>query len=138
MRKTVKAGRAKNFLTFINNLLAKSIQMTTPLGKSLRTDTENWTDPTSQSTIFHLNQATGLGHNDRNHLPISSSNISIDVPRYGCNIDCHTGMKPQGPIVTTIPESNRANNYVIFNSVSKTSDIYYRVFLWHDTIKSES
>ena len=52
--KTVKAVKAKYFLTCIENLLAESKEMTTSIGKSLRINTVNWTDPTIQQTIFHL------------------------------------------------------------------------------------
>ena len=47
-------------------------------------------------------------------------------------------MNPQGPISTTIPESKRANNFNIFESVSRASDISYRGFTWHGKMKSES
>ena len=61
---------------------------------TLRTDTANQTDLTIQPTIFHLNQATGPGHNERNHFPIGGLNSGIDVPRSGRNIDNPTGMNP--------------------------------------------
>ena len=47
-------------------------------------------------------------------------------------------MKPQVPIVTTIPESNRAKNCDIFNSFRKMSDLAYRASPWHVTIKNET
>ena len=112
--------------------------MITPLGRSLRTDTVNRTDPTSQPTIFHLKQEAGTGHNDQNHSPIGSLNSCIDVPRSGWNIDNRTVIKPQGPIMTTITESNRANNCEIFDLVSKTLDLAYRDSPWYGTIKNES
>ena len=64
------------------------------IANTLRTDTENWMDLTIQPTIFHLNQATGPGHNERNHFPIGCLNSGIDVPRSGRNIDNPTGMNP--------------------------------------------
>ena len=73
------------------------------------TDTENRTDPTIQPTVVHLNQATGLGNSDRNHPPLISLDSGTDVPISGRNIYNRTGMNPQGPIVTTIPEYNREN-----------------------------
>ena len=112
--------------------------MTTPLGKSLRIDTSNRTNPTSQPTIVYLKQATGPIHNDQNHFPIGILNSGIDVPRSGLNIDNRTEMKPQVTIVTTIPESNRSKNCDIFDLVSKTSDIAYRVSPCHGTMKNET
>ena len=77
--------------------------MTTPLGESLRTDTSNWTDPTSQTTIAHINQVTVPGHNNWNNFPIGSLNGGIDVPRSGRNVDNRNGIILQVPIMTTIP-----------------------------------
>ena len=94
--------------------------MNTLLGKSLRTDTDNWAEPNNQLTIVHFKQATGPRHNGRNYIPIGILNSGIDVTRYVRNIDNHTGMKPQGPIVTTIPESNREKNCSIFDLIRKT------------------
>ena len=133
--KKIKAEKAKYFLTCIENLLAELRQLTTPLGKSLRADTENRADPTIQPIIVHLKKVTGPEHNERNHFPIGSLNSGIDVPRSGRNIDNRTGLKPQGPIVTTIPESNKSKNCDIFNLVGKTSVIVYRNSPWHGTIK---
>ena len=95
-------------------------------------------EPTSQPTIVHLKQATGPVHNDRNHFPIGILNSGIDVPRYGRNIYNQSGMKPQVPIVTTIPESSIEKNCNIFYSVRNTSDLVCRVLPWHVTIKSET
>ena len=47
-------------------------------------------------------------------------------------------MKPQEPIVTTIPESNRSNNCEIIDYIIKTSNLSYRVSPWHGKMKSES
>ena len=47
-------------------------------------------------------------------------------------------MKPQGPIVTAIPESNRANNCDILNLVSNMLDLTYRGLLWYGTMKNET
>ena len=75
---------------------------------------------------------TGPGHNDRNHFPIGSLNSGIDVPRSGRNIDNRTSMKPQEPIVTTIPDSNREKNLHL-----QLGHKYFKIFLqgivvaWH-------
>ena len=105
---------------------------------TLRAYTENWTDPTIQPTIIHFKQVTGPGHSDPNHFPIKSLNIGTDVPRSGRNIDNHTRMNPQGPIVNINPESNGSNNFNIFDSVSRASDLAYRSSPWHGTMKSEN
>ena len=105
------------------------------ISNTLRTDTENRTDTTIQPTIVHLRKSTGPGQSDRNHFPIGSLNSGIDVTISGRNIDNRTGMKPQGTIVTTIPESKRMNNCKIFDSISRTSDLAYRGSLWHVTKK---
>ena len=107
----------------------KILLPTTKIGRSitiantLRTDTENRTDPTIQPKILHPKQATEMVHSECNHFPIRNLNSGIDVTIYGRNIDNPTGMNPQGPIGTTIPESNRANNCNIFDLVISTSDL---------------
>ena len=111
--------------------------MTTSLRKSLRTDTANWTYPTIQPTIAHLNQETRPLHNDQNHFPIGSLNSCIDVPRSRRNIDNRTRMNPQLPIITITPDSSKAINRDIFDPISKTLDISYRGTLWHVTKKCE-
>ena len=108
------------------------------IANTLRNGTENLTDPTIQPTIFNLKQATGTGHSERNHLTIGSLNSGIDVPKYRQNIDNRTGVNPQGPIVTTIPDSNRSNNCNIFDLFRKTSDIAYMGLPRHGTMKNES
>ena len=105
---------------------------------TLRTDTVNLLEPTIQPTIVLIKQATGPGHSDRNHFPIRILNSAIDVPRYRQNIYNRTGMKPKGPILTTIPEYNRANKFDIFDSVIRMLDLAYRGSPWHGTMKSES
>ena len=75
-----------------------------------KADTSNKRDPTIKPTILHFSQDTGPGHIDWNNFPIRILNRVIDVPRSGQNIDNRTGMNPQGPIFTTILESNGANN----------------------------
>ena len=70
--KIIKSGTAKDLLTCIGNMLAEPRRKTTPLGKSIRTDTVNPMYPNSQPNILHLKQATGPGHNVRNHFPIGS------------------------------------------------------------------
>ena len=47
-------------------------------------------------------------------------------------------MNPQGPIVTTISDSNRENNCDIYDSVIRTSHIFYRIWAWNGTTKNES
>ena len=54
---------------------------------------------------------------------------------YRWKIDNCTGVNPQVPIGTIIPETNSANNFVIFDSVIRTSDIVYRVSSWHGAEK---
>ena len=103
---------------------------------ALRTDKDNWRDPNIQPTTVHLNQEIGPGQSDPKKPPIGSLNSGIDVPRSGWNIYNRTGMKPQRPIMTTIPEYNRANSCNMSNSVSRALDLAYRVSLWHDTMKS--
>ena len=76
---------------------------------TLRTDTSKHTDPTIQPTRLHLKQANGPVHSELNHFLIRILNSGIDVTSSGRNIDNPTRMNPQGTIVTTIPESNRAN-----------------------------
>ena len=83
---------APNLKSHLDNLTIPSLN--TPLGKSLRTDIENWTDTTTQPTIFHLKKSNGLGHIEPNPFPIGSLNSGIDVPISGRNIDNRTGMKP--------------------------------------------
>ena len=107
------------------------------IANTLRADTENQTDPTIQPTTTHFKQATGTGNSERKHSPIGVLNICIDVPISVWNIDSHTGMNPQGPIVTMIPGSNRSNDYDIFDMVIRTSDLAYRSSACHGTIKSE-
>ena len=108
------------------------------IAKKLRTDISNRKDPTIQTTIVHLNQWTELWHSGQNHLPTGSFNSVIYVFRSGRNIDNHTGINPQGPIMTTIPESTRSNHCKIFDSVIKTSDLAYRGFPWNGTTKTGS
>ena len=106
--------------------------------KTLKADTENWKDTTIQQTIFQFKQANVPGNSDLNHFLIGSFNSGIDVTRPGRNIDNRTGVNPQGHIVTIIPESNRANNCNIFDSIRRTSYLAYRSSAWHGTLKSES
>ena len=46
-------------------------------------------------------------------------------------------MNPQESIVTTIVESNRANNCDIFDLVNSPLDLAYMVLAWHGTMKSD-
>ena len=98
----------------------------------------NQTDPTIQPTMVHFEQPTGPRHSYQKQFSIGSFNSGIDVPRPGQNIDNFTGMNPQGPIVTTIPESNIANNCGIIDLVSRILDIAYRGSPWHGKVKNES
>ena len=52
-------------------------------------------------------------------------------------MDNLTGVNPQGPTGTIIPETNSACNCNIFNSISSKSDISYRGSSWHGTAKNE-
>ena len=87
-------------------LMNKKIGGSISIARTLRTDTANWTDPNIQLIIVHTKQATGLGHSDWNHFPIGILNSVVGVPISRHNIDNRTGLNPQGPIVTTITESN--------------------------------
>ena len=80
------------------------------IDNTLRTHTANHKYPTSQPDFVQLKKKTGPGHNYWNHVFIVSLNSGIDFPIYGRNIDNNTGINPQGPIVTTIPKSNRESN----------------------------
>ena len=99
--------------------------------------TSNQTDPTIQPIIVHLNQMNGPIHSDQRYFPLVSLDSGTDVSISGRNIDNRTGMNPQGHMVTTIPESSRANNWNMFNFVSSTYYIAYRGFLCNGTTKSE-
>ena len=104
---------------------------------TLRTGTAIHTHPNIQPTIFHTKKMTRTGKSDRKYFPIGNLNSGIDVPRSGRNIDNRTGINPQGPIMTTITESDGANNCDIFKSVSRTSDIVYMVSSWNVIMKSD-
>ena len=47
-------------------------------------------------------------------------------------------MNPQGPIRTIIPLTKSSNNCNIFNSVSRTFNIAYRILSWHGAERSEN
>ena len=121
---------------------AQILLLTTEMGGSisitnlLGDDTNNRMDSTIQPTISHFKQEAVPGHSDWYHFLIGSLNNGIDVPRSRLNIDNRTEMNSQGPIVTTIPESNISNNCNILDLVRRKSDITYRVSLCHVTIKS--
>ena len=83
-------------------------------------------------------KVTITGYSDLDHPPLGILDSGTDVPRYGRNIDNRTGMNPQVPIVTTIPDSNRSNNCDILNLVIKTLNISYRGSPWHGTMESTS
>ena len=89
----------------------------------LRDDTANQTYPTIQLATAQFNQVTATGHSDQKHFPIGILNSGIDVPKYGRNIDNHTDINPQEPIVTTIPESSKTNNCDIFDLVNRKLDL---------------
>ena len=94
-------------------------------------------NPTNQPTIFNINQVTIPRHSDWKHFLIRSFNSGIYVPIYGQNIDNRTGMNPHGPIMTTIQESNRANDCNISDLVNRPLSISYRVLALYATILSE-
>ena len=124
-----------HFKAYLENLPIPKIGGYVSITNTLRTDKVNQKEPTIQPTIFHLKQATGPGHSDKNHLPIDSLNSGIDVPKYGQNIDNRTRMIPQETIATTITESNIANNYDIIYFINKKSYIACRGSPYHGTIK---
>ena len=71
------------------------------------TDAKNMRNPIIQPAIVQLYQETTTVHSDQNHSPLGSLDSGTDIPISGRNIDNRTGMNPQGPIGTTILESNR-------------------------------
>ena len=58
--------------------------------------------------------------------------------RYGRNIDNCTGVNPQGPTGTIIPETNSTKRFNTFDYIIGTSDLSYRILLWYGAEKSES
>ena len=112
-----------------------SIKFFVGIANPFRTNTEYQKDPTIQQTTVQSNQGTVHGHSYQYYLHLGSLDSGTDVTSYVQNIDNRTGMKPQGNIVTTIPESKRMNNCKIFDSISRTSDLAYRGSLWHVTKK---
>ena len=125
-------------ILFQTTEIGGSVKYSMGIENPFRTDTENCTDPTIKPTAVHFNQATKLGHIDWKHFLLGSLDSGTYVTRYGRNIDNHTEMNPQTPIVTTIPESSRSNNCNIFDSDSRTSGLAYRGFPRHEIMKSES
>ena len=85
-------------ILFPTNVIGGSVS----IANKLMNDTANWMNPTIQPIIAHLKKSAVPGHSDRNHFPIGSLNIGIGVPITGQNIDNHTGMNPQVPIMTII------------------------------------
>ena len=118
--------------------IRRSIKHLMGIANPIRTDTENLMDSTIQPTIVQLNWATATGHIDQNHSLLGTLDSGTDVPRSGRNIDNHTEMNPQGPIMNTIPKSNRANNCNIFNLVIRNFDLTNTGSLWNGTMKSKS
>ena len=110
---------------------------TTEIGGSVSITNTLGSDTANRTAIILFKQATVPGHSDRNHLPIGSFNGGIDVLRSRQNIDKCNGMNPQGPIVTTIPESNGYNNCNIFDLVRRTLDLSYSILAWNGTMTSE-
>ena len=74
------------------------------------THTANKRDPTIQLTIVHFNQLSTPGHIAWYNSPLGSLDSITGDPRSRRNIDNRTEMNPQGPIVTTIPESKNTRN----------------------------
>ena len=124
--------------------LSQIMFLTTEIGGSvstantLRTNTVNRRGPTIQPTIIHLNQATRMGHSERNHFLIGSFNSGIGVPRSRCTIDNHSRMNQQVSIVTTIQESNKAKNCDSLNLFIRMLYLSYSLSMWYGTIKGES
>ena len=87
-----------------------SVKYSMGITKPFRTDTANWADPAIQPTIAQFKNSTVPGHSDHKNSPLDILDSGTDVTRSGWNIDNCSGMYPQGPIVSTIPESNRAKN----------------------------
>ena len=120
-------------ILFTTAEIGGAVSITNPL----RTDTVNQTYPTIQPTIAHFKQVTVLGYINWNHFRIDILNSGIDVPRSVWNMDNHTWMNTQGPIMTTILESNITKNCDSFNLSRRTVNIAYRGLTWHVTVKSE-
>ena len=99
--------------------------------------TLNCTDITIQPAIDHFNQATGPVHSDHNHFPLGSLNSGTGFPRSGRNIVKYSGMNPQVPIVTTIPDSDRSNHCNVFDLVIRPLGIPYRGLVCRGTMNSE-
>ena len=107
-------------ISLLTTEIGGSIQYFMGILNPYRNNTENRTDPTIQPTSIHFNQSTLPGHSDCDHLPLGNFYSGTDVLRSGRNVDNQTGMKQQGLIMTTIPESNRAKNCGMFVLVSSS------------------
>ena len=118
--------------------ISGSVKWLVGITNPFRTDAANCTDLTIQPIIVHSNRATGLGHSDWEYCPIGSLDSGTNVPRSRRNIYNRTWMNPQGPIVTTIQESNSMSNFDIFYSTRGTLDLAYRGLAYHFVAKSES
>ena len=121
-------------ILFPTNVIGGSVS----IANTIRNKIANCMDPIIQPVIAHPKQSTEPGHSEQNRFPIRSLNIGIGVTIPGKNIDNHTGMNPHGTIVTTTPESNRSNNFNIFESTRRTSYLAYGDLPWHGTMKSEN
>ena len=96
----------------------------------------NQTDPNIQSITVHSNKTTLPGHSDNYYFPLRSLYSVTDVTISGWNIYRRTGINPQRPIFTTIPNPNSTSNYDIIDSIIVMSDIAYRGLMWHGVAKS--
>ena len=115
-----------------------SVKFLVGIANPFRTNTVNQKDPTIHPTTVQSNHTNGQWHSDQDYLHLSSLDSGTDVTTSVRNIDNRTGMKPQGPTVTKIPESNSAINRNVFDSVRRTSDITYRGLSWNDADKIEN
>ena len=113
-------------ISFPTTEIGGAVKHSMGIANPFRDNTVNQTDPNIQPTIVYFKQATVPVHSDPNHFPLGSLDSGSEVPRSRQNIDNCTKMTLQGPIVTTIPDSNRAKTCKIFDLFIRPSDISYR------------
>ena len=104
-------------ISFPNTEIGGPVKHSIGITNPFRDGIENHTYPTIQPTNIHFNQKTRQGNSDWNQFNFKNLNIGIDFSRSRQNIDNRIGMNPQGTILTTIPDSNRANNCDILDLV---------------------
>ena len=110
-----------------------SVKLVIGIANPFSNQTDNCNNLTIQPTTVKFDQATRLGHSDREYSPLGILDSGTDVRIGGSrqNIDNCTKINPQGPIGTTIREANSTINCDIFYSISRILDITYRSSTWH-------